>query len=216
MMQVPQDWTFKSVEVASGFDNHVREQLPWYELMAGATAHFVRHYLPHSGTVLDIGCSTGNLGVLLQQTLTARAATYIGVDNAPEMQIAYRGPGSLLVSDITTDDIPPCDVAVLFLVLMFIPVSQRKDVVRRVCEAVRPGGMVFVVDKMPSIGGYLGTAISRLTLAGKAASGVSGEEIMHKELSLCGVQRPVCPSLFEGWTRLFQFGEFDGVALEAP
>ena len=75
-MKVPQDWTFKSVEVASGFDNHVREQLPWYELMAGATAHFVRHYLPHSGTVLDIGCSTGNLGVLLQQTLTARAATY--------------------------------------------------------------------------------------------------------------------------------------------
>lgn len=215
-MKVPQDWTFKSVEVAAGFDNHVREQLPWYELMAWATAHFVRHYLPQGGTVVDIGCSTGNLGVLLQQTLEARAATYLGVDNAPQMQMAYRGPGSLQVADITTDDIPACDVAVLFFVLMFIPVNQRYGVLRKVRQAVRPGGLMFVVDKMPSIGGYLGTAMARLTLAGKAASGVSGEEIMNKELSLCGVQRPVCPSLFEGWTKLFQFGEFYGVALEAP
>jgi tRNA (cmo5U34)-methyltransferase len=215
-MRVPQDWTFKSVEVASGFDHHVREQLPWYELMAGATAHFVRHYLPYNGTIVDIGCSTGNLGVLLQPTLTARAATYIGIDNATEMQSAYRGPGQLRVSDITMDDIPPCDVAVLFLVLMFIPMNQRNDVLKKVRQSVRTGGMMLIVDKMPAVGGYLGTAISRLTLAGKAASGVSGEEIMQKELSLCGVQRPVCQRLFDGWTQIFQFGEFYGVALETP
>ena len=215
-MKIPQDWTFQSAEVATGFDRHVREQLPWYELMAGATAHFVRHYLPQGGTVVDIGCSTGNLGVLLKPTLAARGAAYIGIDNAEKMAAVYRGPGQLQVANITADDIPACDVAVLFLVLMFIPASQRREVLRKVCSAVRPGGLVFVVDKMPSVGGYLGTAISRLTLAGKAASGVSGEEIMQKELSLCGVQRPVCPSIFDGWTRLFQFGEFYGVAQEVP
>ena len=30
-MKVPKIWTFENKEVANDFDNHVREQLPWYD-----------------------------------------------------------------------------------------------------------------------------------------------------------------------------------------
>jgi tRNA (cmo5U34)-methyltransferase len=215
-MIVLTDWTFKSNYVAQGFDQHVREQLPWYDLMAGATAHIARHYLPEGGTVLDIGGSTGNLGTLLQPALEARKARYVAIDNAEEMAAAYRGPGSLVVDDVRTMDIPEHDVCVLFLVLMFIEPRLRVGVLQKIAAQTRGGGIVIIVDKLAGIGGYLGTVLSRLTLAGKKASGVSGDEIIAKELSLAGIQRPMQFTDLHDYTEVFRFGEFFGCVKEAP
>lgn len=43
-MDIPDIWTFKSDEVAKNFDNHVREQLPFYDLALSVTAHIAKHY----------------------------------------------------------------------------------------------------------------------------------------------------------------------------
>lgn len=69
-------------------------------------------------------------------------------------------------------------------------------------------------DKLVSIGGYLGTVLSRLTLAGKKASGVPGDEIIEKELSLSGIQRPIQQTEIPENHRVFQFGEFFGAVIE--
>lgn len=213
-MDIPSDWTFKNSSVASGFDRHVREQLPWYDLMSGSVAHVVRHYLPENGTVFDIGSSTGNIGRHIEQTLKARSANYIAIDNSPNMVEAYNGPGTLRIDDIRTMQVPICDVAVMFLVLMFIEPYSRKQVIEKVLDAIRPGGCAIIVDKFVRRGGYLGTILHRLTLAGKRASGCSGDEIIDKELSLCGVQRPLKASEVSGWCEIFRFGEFAGYVVE--
>jgi tRNA (cmo5U34)-methyltransferase len=50
-----------------------------------------------------------------------------------------------------------------------------------------------------------------LTLAGKVAAGVPAEEIVAKELSLGGVQRPLDPrELGPGFIEWFRFGDFAG------
>ncbi|WP_267079411.1 hypothetical protein [Limnobaculum xujianqingii] len=41
-MKIPNIWTFKSTEIAERFDNHVREQLPWYQMATEMTAHLIR------------------------------------------------------------------------------------------------------------------------------------------------------------------------------
>ena len=61
-MKIPTEWTFKSSDVAEGFDNHVREQLPWYDLVTDGLRQLARHYIPQNGLVYDIGASTGNMG----------------------------------------------------------------------------------------------------------------------------------------------------------
>tara|TARA_R110000824_G_scaffold246458_2_gene435628 strand:+ start:2494 stop:3150 length:657 start_codon:yes stop_codon:yes gene_type:complete len=213
-VKIPTDWTFKSGDVAEGFDSHVREQLPWYDLMAGATAHIVRHYLPEGGTVFDVGGSTGNLGKLLEPVLDSRKATYLPVDNAPEMAAVYSGPGELLIEDVRTMEIPEHDVAVLFLVLMFIEPRLRRDLIQKIQDQTRSGGIIIMVDKLEAIGGYLGTVMARLTLAGKKASGCSGDEIIAKELSLAGVQRPVTFAELGHTQEVFRFGEFFGCVRE--
>lgn len=213
-MEIPQDWTFKTQSVAEGFDKHVREQLPWYDLMSGAVAHIARHYLPDGGIVFDVGSSTGNIGRHLVPILESRKATYIAVDNSKDMEAVYTGPGTLTIDDIRTMEVPDHDVAVLFLVLMFIEPRLRGDVISKIQSKTRSGGVIVIVDKLTSLGGYLGTVMSRLTLAGKRAAGCSGDEIIDKELSLSGVQRPLSPREITRGERVFQFGEFFGQVIE--
>ena len=213
-MEIPTDWTFKTADVADGFDQHVREQLPWYDLMSGAVAHIARHYIPDGGTVYDLGCSTGNIGKLLADTVAARNVNFIPVDNAETMRSLYEGPGEFTVADVATMKLEDFDVAIAFLCLMFVPRATRSMLVARLRSQCRKGGAVIVVDKMQSAGGYLGSVMNRLTLAGKAAAGVPAAEIIKKELSLAGIQRPLEPAELPDAIKVFQFGEFSGWVME--
>lgn len=214
---IPANWTFRDDGVARAFERHVREQLPWYVIATGAVAHVARHYIPQGGVVYDLGTSTGNIGLALEPTLDARSAKLIPVEASSEMAQRYRGPqsGHLVVSDILDIEYQPFDLAVLFLTLMFVPVAQRKGLLARLRLACKPGGAIIVLDKCEAASGYAATVIWRLALAGKVASGVSAEDIVAKELSLGGVQRPVTPALFGADAiEFFRFGEFAGWLIE--
>ncbi len=210
-MDIPRDWTFRTADVARGFDRHVREQLPWYDMATGGVAHLVRHYLPEEGLMYDLGASTGNIGKAVADCLEVRQARLIGVEQSEAMVRIYDGPGEIVCDDVRTYQLEDCDVVVCFLVLMFLPPRNRVSLLTRIRTALRPGGCCIVFDKTVARGGYLGTALSRLSLVGKVAAKVPAEEIVAKELSLAGVQRPVCPSLFEiEWVEWFRYGEFAG------
>lgn len=216
---IPTHWTFRDQQVAAGFDRHVREQLPWYELATGAVAHVARHYVPEFGTVYDLGASTGNIGLALAPTLTARKAKLIPVESSQEMACLYAGPGleNLTIERAERVEFEPFDVAIAFLTMMFVPVAERRTLMRRLVTAMRPGGALIIFDKSEAESGYAATVLWRLALAGKIATGVDPAEIVAKELSLCGVQRPVDEGLFAGLAPIefFRFGEFAGWLVEA-
>lgn len=217
-LAIPVDWTFKNRGVAQGFDQHVRQQLPWYELATGAVIHFARHFIPDGGLVYDLGASTGNIGRALESTLQARGARLIGVEPSKEMAAIYQAPGELLVQSAATTTYEPFDVAICFLVLMFLSVEERATLMRELAGKVRAGGALLIVDKSQPRGrGYLPVINARLALAGKLAQGVPAEEILQKELSISGVQRPLgadelalLVDLGLHQTEFFRFGDFSG------
>lgn len=216
-LEIPRHWTFRSHAVAAHFDRHVREQLPWYDLATKAVAHFGRHYIPRGGVVYDIGASTGNIGRALQETLRQREARFFALEESREMAARYAGPPKLIVTDALAFDFQPFDFAVGFLVLMFLPVATRAAFVRRLQGLTRPGGALLLVDKVQSPPGYLGTAFSRLTWQQKLAVGVPPADILRKELSLAGCQRPLDPAGLPPSARtFFQVGEFAGWIVPGP
>jgi tRNA (cmo5U34)-methyltransferase len=214
-MEIPTNWTFKNKGVAKEFDTHVRESLPWYDLVSGAVAHTVRHYLPENGLMYDIGASTGNIGKLLDESLTARKAQLISIENAPEMAEHFEAQGTLEIADCTTYNYQPFDVATIFLVLMFLTMEQRQTLIATLIDKCRKGGAIVIVDKIEARANYIGTINRRLTLAGKVATGVSHEQIIAKELSLAGIQRPLTDKeLPDSAEQFFRFGEFAGWIIE--
>ena len=213
-MMIPKDWTFKSSDVAEGFDTHVREQLPWYNIASSMTAHFARNYLPQNGVLLDLGCSTGNVSDSCRETITNRNVSVVNVDNSEEMAELFRGVGEVTIANIENFEIPEFDVCVMFLSMMFVPVNSRSALIMELMKNTRKGGLVLIVDKMESFSGYSGQVINRLSLVNKLDAGAKPDEVLAKELSLSGVQRPINPELLNSFTKWFQIGEFCGYLYE--
>jgi len=214
-MKIPEHWTFKSDAIASGFDSHVREQLPWYDLATSVVAHVANHYIPQGGWVYDIGASTGNIGRAIADTLKQRQAKLVAIDNAKEMRHHYRGPVPLTIADATTYDYKPFDLAICFLVLLFIAPSKRVELIKRLRSKLNHGGAIVIVDKCVPASGYVATVMYRLTLAAKLAGGTSAEDILAKDLALAGVQRPICQQELGEAQEIFRFGDFAAWVLES-
>lgn len=215
-MEIPRDWTFERQDIATEFNNHVRQQLPWYDLATGAVAHIARHYLPHGGLVYDIGASTGNIGKAFAPMVQARNARLVSIEASKDMAALYDGPGKPIVADAVCYPYRRFDVAVLFLVAMFIPVERRQILIKRLRSRMRLGGSIIIFDKMEAASGYPATVLWRLALAGKAAANVPSEEILAKELSLSGVQRPLSRfEIGEDAVEWMRFGDFAGWLIDA-
>ena len=219
-MKIPTDWTFKDKSVADGFDYHVRQQLPWYELATGLIAHCVRHYVPENGLVYDIGCSTGNLETAISDIIEKRNIDFIPIDNSEEMAELYQGSSNIVIANAEDYEFERFDVAVCFLVLMFLSVENREKLLKKLRQNIKAGGCLIIVDKTITDSGYLSTVLHRATIAGKVASGAQSDEVIAKELSLSGVQRPLSKQFIQynmtGANEIFRFGEFAGWVLERP
>lgn len=210
-MEIPQNWTFKSEEVASGFDNHVRETLPWYDLATEAVAHVARHYINESGIVYDIGASTGNIGKALKTTLDSRKAKLIAIEPSIPMAGLYEGGGQLVINNAEDIEYEQYDVAICFLSIMFMEPDKRDDFMVKLRKSRKKGGAIIIFDKMEPKYGYFSTVMYRLTLANKMAQGIKAEQVMEKELSLGGVQRPINEALLgDDAINWFRFGDFAG------
>ena len=203
-------WTFANAEIAEAFDAHVREQLPWYDLATGIVAAVGRQFIPVGGEVVDVGASTGNIGRALAPILTARQARLTALEPVPEMAARYAGPGRLIECDARDFDFVGVDLIVCFLVLMFVPVAVRRDLIEQMIEGLNPGGALVVFDKLEPRPGDVGALSLRLTLAAKYEAGATADEIIAKELSLAGVQRPLYPAEVAGFEPIFRFGDFGG------
>lgn len=214
-MNIPQHWTFKSENIAAGFDSHVREQLPWYELATQLVAVIARHYISSDSVVYDIGASTGNIGKAIEQSLTNNRARFHAIEESQEMANRYIGPGTLEIKDCLKYIYEPHDLSILFLVLMFIPYAKRESFLKRIYNLLNYGGAIIIVDKIEMPYGYSGSILRKMALAWKINAGVKSDEILQKELSLSGYQRPISEKMLPGEpVRFFQSGEFVGWIIE--
>tara|TARA_B100000809_G_C15062996_1_gene503081 strand:- start:540 stop:1229 length:690 start_codon:yes stop_codon:yes gene_type:complete len=220
-LEIPSDsaWTFKNADVAEAFDDHVREQLPWYDVVTEAVRHLILAYIPETGVLYDMGCSTGNMTYGFD-ALGDRNVNVYGFDNSREMIDLYQGQGEVLFCDIAypqheiDDALDAPNVIVFFLSLMFVPPQERTEVLYWAMKRIERGGAVIVVDKTPGVGGYLGTVLSRMAIKFKLLAGASPENILKKELSLNGIQVPIDMGKHEHFKEWFRMGEFAGYIFE--
>ena len=125
------DWTFEE-GFAKKFDSHVREQLPWYELVTESVAYIIRNYLPKNGVIYDIGCSTGNMTLALKKLIHERNAEIIALDQSEEMCEIYKYNTDNLYEvrtcDATLHNYKSFDIAILMLTTMFFPVNKEQNI----------------------------------------------------------------------------------------
>lgn len=212
------DFKFSGAMVGASFDAHVRQQLPFYDLVTDSISVIVRNYLQPNGLIYDIGASTGNITTKIAPIAKERNAQMVSLESSPEMAKSWNGVGSIEVVDACSFVYENFDVAVCNLVLMFMPLEARQQLLKNLLSSVKVGGAIVLVEKTLVDGGYFGTVLRRMTWQWKLSGGATYDEIVKKELSLSGVQRPLDESELInnfGAKQFFRLGEFSGWVIEA-
>ena len=216
-MKIPKVWTFMDKEIANNFDEHVREQLPWYDFATDSIAHIARHYVQNNGHVYDLGASTGNIGNAIRPILEERSCTFTAIDNSAEMVSAYNCTyGEIIKHNIEEYKYKDFDFCTLFLTLMFVNPKNREPLLDELYEKLVPGGAIVIFDKEVNTDGYFGIVNYRLNLLEKIKTNTNYKDIIDKELSLSGIQRPISKKMLQKYNAMlfFKFSNFVGYIIE--
>jgi tRNA (cmo5U34)-methyltransferase len=190
-------WSFQT-GVAATFVDHVRRSVPHYDDGHELVAQFSSCFVRPDGLAYELGAATGQL---LKRVATAtprnRSARWIGIDNQPEMVEQARehcrevGNVTLLEGDISTVAYRRCDFVIAYLTLDFLDHEPRTRTLRRVHQALRPGGALFLFEKVLAPDARLQNLITLLHYRFKREQGLTADEILNKADSLAGVMQPM-------------------------
>ncbi len=154
---------------------------------------FVLDLIPHQGrdvfTCVELGCGTATLSRrVLDRFPGAKVAA---VDSEPEMlELArhklapYGERAEVREGDMTTCDVPTCDLALSSFVFHHIRPEKLSEVFGRVAAALSPGGSLIVLDTInvgPRWGGRIGAQNKRL-YEQRVAAAVAGGQVTEEEI----------------------------------
>jgi tRNA (cmo5U34)-methyltransferase len=191
-------WTF-SGDVPDVFIDHVRHSVPSYDIGHDVACDLATCFVsgPGRGVGYELGSATGKLLRRLATHAPPHTTTrWVGVDREAGMAVAARehcadlNNVDVCQDDVATMSFEPCDFVVAYLTLHFLPLDHRAEVVRRIHASLRPGGGLFLFEKVLAPDARLEDLITTLHYRWKRRAGLTPEEILNKKESLLGVLHP--------------------------
>ncbi len=138
-------------DVANVFQDMVARSVPGYASLIHGIAVLGGKYRQAGATGYDLGCALGAAARALSARLGPKHPV-LAVDSSPDMIARCpRVPGSPVhyrCADVRDLEFEPADVVVLNLTLQFLPPEDRRPLLRRIAEAMRPGGALILTEKI--------------------------------------------------------------------
>jgi tRNA (cmo5U34)-methyltransferase len=142
--------------VADVFDDMIHRSVPMYGEIICRQAQLVERYYRPGTRIYDLGCSTGNLAIAVCNRMPAGSFEMVAVDNAhPMLDILNKRLDdadrfddiSNICEDIRQVNMQQASVVVVNFTLQFIPLADREGLLKRIYEALIPGGMLLFSEK---------------------------------------------------------------------
>lgn len=156
MLNKPSDFEFNN-KVAGVFDDMVSRSVPYYQEMQRMTSELAGTYAQPGSKVYDLGCSTGTTMILMDKTVP-EDIEFVGVDDSEEMIVRCREKLDsfkmhrnidLRVADLANDvPIENASVVTMVLVLQFIRPIHRLEIVKKIYDGMREGGVFILIEKI--------------------------------------------------------------------
>ena len=168
------------------FDEHVVEVFP-----------DMGKYAQTASNCYDLGCSLGASTLAMAREIGERNCQIIGVDNSSAMisrcedYIADIPQSiSLRCENIQDTQITNASVVVLNFTLQFVPAEQRAALIQTISDAMRPGGILILSEKIQFSDPHLQELNTDLHHAFKRANGYSELEVAQKRSAIEDVLIP--------------------------
>ena len=193
-VQSPADFVFDE-RVAAVFPDMLRRSIPGYATIIQMIGLLAAGQLPPTGQCYDLGCSLGAAALAIQRAAPGRRV--VGVDNSLAMLAKARNTLSkeapeieLVEADVQDFPLQPAALVVLNFTLQFLPLSGRKAVLERIYQALVPGGVLVLSEKIAFDHSVMNDRFIELHQAFKKAQGYSELEISQKRTALERVLLP--------------------------
>ena len=175
--------------VAEVFPDMIRRSVPGFETVIPVTGLIAAESLPEGGLAFDLGCSQGATTLALLRALGGKPCRIVAVDSsAPMLDRAAANIDDRRVTfrlqDIRRTDVAGASVLVLNYVLQFIPPADRQALLNRYFEALLPGGLIVLSEKIRFSGDEEQLWSESLHVAYKKANGYSDLEVSQKREAL--------------------------------
>lgn len=186
-------------KVAQVFDDMVSRSIPFYQEIHRLIVDLTQRYYQGTGKVYDLGCSTGTTIDLLERSFGDRPISFVGVDtSAPMLEIATKKCGHVrdaifLEEDMTKVDFKDAEMVIFNYTLQFLKVEKRGELLRKIYEALPPGGCLILSEKIKSPSSLMENCITDLYYDFKRRNGYSELEISQKREALENVLIPLTP-----------------------
>ncbi|MFD1216505.1 carboxy-S-adenosyl-L-methionine synthase CmoA [Microbulbifer celer] len=186
----------KVVEV---FPDMIQRSVPGYTTIVAMIGTLAERFAQSGSRCYDLGCSLGAATLAMRHRIPAAECEIFAVDNSEAMIQQARTilaadsgqvPVQLICDDLQNVPITNASVAVLNFTLQFIPTSERREILQKIYDGLRPGGVLILSEKVAFSDGDHQELMIDLHHAFKAANGYSALEIAQKRSALENVLIP--------------------------
>lgn len=181
--------------VASVFDDMISRSVPFYDVSSNLNAKLLAKILPKEASVCDLGCSTANSLLLLNNLRNDLALS--GVDNSEAMLAnaknkakAYGASINFILADITECELSGFDAVLANYTLQFIRPPKRANLVQKIYDGLNENGLFLFSEKIIFDDKKLTKSVIEIYEDYKQTQGYSRYEIAQKREALENVLVP--------------------------
>lgn len=213
-------------EVADVFDDMLNRSVPFYAETIQRQSQLACQYYQTGSRIYDLGCSHGNLGMLILNQMKGRVVSMVAVDSSKPMIEKYSKrlekfdnfPQVDLVCGLLEDiQIKNASVVLINLTLQFLDTEKRDDLIKKIYQGMNPGGILLLTEKIIHTSTVLNDLQTKFYKTFKIENGYSELEISQKRDALDKVLIPDTIeihqnriltagfTLFDVWLKWFNF-----------
>ncbi len=185
-------------QVADVFDNMISRSVPGYQLMLDMIGILTDRYAQAGSRCYDLGCSLGASTLKIRHHLPADCHI-VAVDNSEAMVKRCQGnlerdhsaaTVEVRLADLRKVNIEDASVVVMNFTLQFVADEDRPALLKRICDGLRPGGILILAEKIRYENETVQDLLTDLHHDFKRTNGYSDLEIAQKRTALENVLVP--------------------------
>ena len=188
----PSTFSFNDA-VVDVFPDMIQRSVPGYRTVVRMSGILGEQYAQEGTHIYDLGCSLGESIRSVENALNGRNCHLVGVDNSPAMISKAREVESGItwhLADVTTLPLEQSSVVIMNFTLQFIPLEQRLPLLTKIREAMVPGGLLILSEKLTLPDPDMDVLMIDLHHDYKRSQGYTGLEIAQKRDAIENVLIP--------------------------
>ena len=193
------DFVFNE-QVADVFEDMAVRSIPGYETIVSTIGGFAKKYYRSNSNIYDLGCSLGGVTFEICKQLGESDFNLVAIDNSEAMierlvekktKIGgLENSVKVLCEDISDTAIENASVVILNFTLQFLPPKCRNQLIKRIYNALIPGGILVLSEKIVLDDKSLNNLFIEMYHKFKESNGYSELEISQKRLALENILIP--------------------------